>query len=409
MLTDRKPSPPSVYTAALFGLAVAYTLYFAASLLKPITLAVFFALVLSPAKRLLVRLGLPQLLAAGVLVISVAGVVTSLISFLAVPAEEWLSEAPRTLRELQREIRSPTGRMGDIQELAAEVDELTEMDNGAGSGREVVVDKPGIIARVAGGLPTALAFSITIVFLTFFLLAYGERLQRQAVRFGSTMQSKRIFLRTTRQVQQEVSRYLGIVTVINILLGCTTALILYLLQVSNPILWGVMVGAFNFAPYLGAAVSLVILTIVGITEFDSLVDALMVPGAFFVLTTLEGQLITPSILGRRMSMSPVIVFLSMLTWGWLWGVIGALIAVPILCTIVVLFDNLPGGALVADFLRGGRSGRRSGTRRSRGADRPAAAAPSIVVPGLPGADVSGPRGRSAGPPPGQPREAGPRG
>ncbi|MEJ2604930.1 MAG: AI-2E family transporter, partial [Gammaproteobacteria bacterium] len=245
--------------------------------------------------------------------------------------------------------------IGNIRELAEEVDELADVDNGSAAPQAVVVEQPGMMKRMVVGLPLALIFLISVTFLTFFLLAFGDRLMRQTARFASKWKTKRALLKTSRQMQGQLSRYLGVVTVINILLGCAVALTMYFLGVPNPLLWGVMTAVFNFAPYLGAAASLAVLTVVGFTTFDSFGQAMLVPGSFFVLTTLEGQLITPSILGREMSLSPLVVFLSMLIWGWLWGIIGALLAVPMLCSVVVICDNLPNGRLLADFLRGGQA------------------------------------------------------
>jgi predicted PurR-regulated permease PerM len=123
-----------------------------------------------------------------------------------------------------------------------------------------------------------------------------------------------------------------------------------LLGVPNPILWGAMVAILNYAPYIGPAASTIALTIVGLLSFDSVLEALMVPGSFLLITTVEGQFITPMILGQRLLLSPVAIFLSMILWGWLWGVAGALLAVPLLASFKIVCDNLEPLQPISEFL-----------------------------------------------------------
>ena len=126
---------------------------------------------------------------------------------------------------------------------------------------------------------------------------------------------------------------------------------MYWLDVPNPFLWGTMVALFNFAPYVGAVVSTGVLTVVGLSTFDTLGDSLTPAAVFLCLTILEGQLITPTILGHRMALSPIFVFLAVIVWGWLWGIAGALMAVPIVTGLKVVCDHVPGLARVGDFVR----------------------------------------------------------
>jgi predicted PurR-regulated permease PerM len=139
---------------------------------------------------------------------------------------------------------------------------------------------------------------------------------------------------------------------------------LHLLGMPNPLLWGVMVATLNFMPYVGAAISLVVLTIVAFLTFDGLGQILAVPATFFILTVLEGQILMPILTGRQLTLNPVAVFLSMLFWGWLWGVVGALIAVPILMVVKVLFDHVDSLAPIGEFL-GGKAACRAGAGRGR--------------------------------------------
>jgi predicted PurR-regulated permease PerM len=251
---------------------------------------------------------------------------------------------------LQTKTLPARGKLADIQALADEVDELTKVE-AAPQVQEVVVQPPGPLADFVGSLPSLLASAAVVVFLSYFLLASGDCLLQRATCCGRNLTERRRIVRIARHIQNDVSGYLTTVTLINTVLGIATGLALQLFGVPNPWLWGTMAGVLNFAPYMGALVSLFVLLVVGIMTFKLELLAFMVPGVFFALTVLEGQLITPLVLGRRMSLSPTVVFVSVIVWGWLWGGLGALMAVPIVTAFKVVCQHYPPLHYVHDFLR----------------------------------------------------------
>lgn len=339
-------------TAAMKGLlalAIIAVLYIASDLLVPIAFAILFKILLSPLVRRLTRWHVPAAIAAGILVLGLIGIVSTAILTLAEPAEQWLSDAPTSIRELQRELDFSEGHIANIQELANEVGELAKTDDPVPT-QQVVVSGPTIMESLLGGLPAVVGFVGIVVFLTFFLLAAEDKLLRRMTQCGRSWSERRRIVSAARHIQNDLSRYLATVTVINAGLGAAVAAAMYYLDVPNPLLWGAMVYLFNFAPYIGALTSAAILTLVGLMTHDALADALLVPGAFLLLTIIEGQLITPTIVGRQMSLSPVIVFLSVIFWGWLWGIAGALMAVPIVTSLKVICEHAPGLQRMADFL-----------------------------------------------------------
>jgi predicted PurR-regulated permease PerM len=178
------------------------------------------------------------------------------------------------------------------------------------------------------------------------------------VQLGSTQDSRRRISMMLRDVRKEVSTYLNTVTMINIALGIAVGLAMWWLGVPDPALWGVMVALFNFAPYIGAAASAFVLTVVGATAFDTLGQALLVPALFLVLTVIEGSVVTPIILGRRVSLNSLLVFLSVVFWGWIWGPAGALMAVPVTSSLSVFrthFKRAGATAGAASVVTGGVS------------------------------------------------------
>jgi predicted PurR-regulated permease PerM len=331
-------------------LAVVYTLYFAAGLLIPIAIAIFISITFSPVVRYLARWRIPQSLSAALIVVTIMTLTALAVLALAGPAEKWLNDAPKAIRGLQADILPAKGPMADFQELAEEVNELGTV-SAPEKTPSVIIQGPGMLENVVGGLPAMLTSIGIVIFLSFFLMASGDSILRKLTRCGRNWSERRRIVSIARRVQSDMSRYLAAVTLINLFLGAAVALSMYLLEMPNPLLWGAMAAVLNFAPYIGAVVSAAILTLVALTTFPDLAKALTVPGTFLVLTILEGQVITPAVLGRRMALSPAIVFVSVVIWGWLWGIAGALMAVPIATSLKVICDHSPALGFFGSFLR----------------------------------------------------------
>ncbi len=341
----------SLPLVGLLLIAISACLYFAADILTPIAFALLLNLLLSPLVRWLHKFGIPSALSAVAIVATLIGILVFAISLLAEPAGRWLAEAPRTVRDLQQDFFAAKSHLEGIQELANEVEELARPPE-SGNAQSVVVKGPSITENLLVGLPAAAAFVGIVMFSTFFLLANGDTLLRRMTSCGRNWAERRRIVAIARQIQQEQSRYLATVTLINLALGAVTGVTMYWLGVPNPFLWGTMVALFNFAPYVGALASASVLFIVGLSSFETLGDSLAPAAVFLVLTIVEGQLITPMVLGQRMSLSPLFVFLSVIVWGWLWGIAGALMAVPIVTSLKVICDHVPGLRPIGDFVRG---------------------------------------------------------
>lgn len=192
--------------------------------------------------------------------------------------------------------------------------------------------------------------ALSTMVLLYFLLASGDLFLRKTIAVTPRFSDKKRAVDIAQQVEMAVSRYLFTVAIINIGLGASVALAMYLMGVPNPVLWGVMVGTLNFIPYIGDIVSFSVLTVVGLLTFDPLWQSLMVPGVFYLLTALEGYLITPLIVSRRLSLNPVVIILSVLFWGWMWGVPGALLAVPILVALKTVCDRVESLQVFGEYL-----------------------------------------------------------
>lgn len=340
----------SAALSAILFLMVLYTLYFAASLTMPIALAFLLNLILSPAVRLMSTLRIPRALGALLLMVSVAGITALALYALATPAAERIERAPAELRSLEARLAWVREPMDRINETREQVDELIGGEQESGSQRPEQTASFSIVDAVMRRTPSLMLGMAVMLVLLFFLLASGDAFLNKMVQVTPSLKDKKRVVETAREIQRHVSTYLGTITVINICLGVVAGLAMYLLGMPNPALWGVMVGLLNYIPYIGVFTSVLVVTFVSLLTFDSPGQALLPPLTILVINIIEGQFLTPVLAGRRLSLSPVAVFLSIVVLGWIWGVVGALIAVPTLSTIKLVCESIEPLEPIATFL-----------------------------------------------------------
>lgn len=346
-----QPLPPAVPRVrrnvpitALLVLALFYTAWAASDLLVPAVLAMAVALLTNPLVRLLEKFWIPRWL--GALGVLIGGLVTIVLlaTILVQPGAEWLGRAPSEIRQHAPKLRELTKPFAEANRAANQsISELTGTPQGKIPEAAAPNPAPDLWSLVAGA-PIMLATVGGIILLAYFFLLYGETLQRRAINVMPTRVQQRVTLDILRNFQVEVSRYVLTVSLINSALGLATATALWAvgLPPQDALLWGLLVGLLNFAPYLGPLIGLVALTLVGMVEFKDLGQALMVPGVFLVLTVLEGQVLTTMILGRQLSLSPLVILLWLLLWAWLWGIPGILLAVPMLVCFKIVAARVEG-------------------------------------------------------------------
>ncbi|HEX5677442.1 MAG TPA: AI-2E family transporter [Alcanivorax sp.] len=337
----------SAMLTGIFLLLVMYTLYAAATLFMPLMVAFLTSLIFTPVVRALRVLKIPPPVSAAAVVLGVLGLGFGALYGLSEPALEWLEKAPRDLRQLEQEFHQFSEPMQQLKLANAQIEDITP-GNESQQKQEAPAWSP--VKWILSGTWSAL-YGITLsVILLYFMLASGDSFLRKLVRVIPHFEHKRAAVETVRQIQTSISLYLGTISIINVCLGAGSALILYLLDMPNPILFGVMVGMLNFAPYIGPIISGVVLFFVSSLNFEGLTQALLPPFLVMALNVLEGQFITPTVAGHRLALSPVVVFLSILLWGWMWGIVGILIAVPLLVCIKLVCDNITSLRPLSEFL-----------------------------------------------------------
>jgi predicted PurR-regulated permease PerM len=346
---------PGIAVKGLFILALFYTFYFARSFLLPIVLAILLSLILYPAVRSLKRISVPEPLGAALVVLSLAGVLGIALYQLFEPASDWLSKMPRITAQIERKLWNVRKSMEEVSKAAQKVEALTKVDRQAAQHTPQLVSvsgEPSLMSRIMTGTQNMVVSAGATLVLLFFLLASGDLFMRKLVRVLPTLTDKKKAVGLARTIQSAMAQYLFTITCINLGLGVATSLLMHLLGMPNPLLWGVMVALFNFIPYVGAAASGVVLTVVAFVTFSDINDILLVPLLYFSLETIEGQFITPYLTGRSLTLNPVMIFVSMLLWGWLWGVLGALMAVPILMTLKIFCDHITSLHAIGEFVSG---------------------------------------------------------
>ena len=328
----------------LVTLVVLYTCYLARELIVPVLLAVFLALCGNPVVAGLRRLWIPRWIGA---LLMVSGGLAALAmggGMLLPPAAEWMRQVPNELRQHVPKLRELTKPFEDATKATQSLETLTQVGPPAAAPVRVLEPPRRNLITLLSDAPRALASVLAVLILTFFFMAFGEDLLRRFVSVVPGWHQKRVTVDILRSIQADISRYMLTITVINMLLGGATGAALYWigLDLQDAMLWGVVVGILNYAPYLGPLVGMIALTVVGMVEFDTLSWALLPPAAMLALHVLESQFITPLVLGARMAVSPVILMLWLFLWGWMWGIAGLLLAVPMLVAFKIYCSRVDG-------------------------------------------------------------------
>ena len=338
------PLRPRASTAliVLAVLAVGYTLWAAQDVILPVLLAVLFAMIGNPIIRALQKLFIPRVLGALLVLLGGTAAAAALGNQLIDPATEWARQVPREMRELAPKLREMAKPVQAANEAAADI--ARAADSERATPVQVVRTEANEPFKKLTATPRMIAAVLAVVLLTFFFMIYGESLQRNALALLPTRQQKRVTVEILQSIEREISRYVLTISVINLTVGLALAGILFLLQVplAEALLWGTMAAVLNFAPYVGPMIGIIIMLMMGFVAFDDPWKSLLPAAIYLGLHTLEGQIITPIVLGRQMRLSPLVLILALMLFGWLWGIIGLLLAVPLLVCVKIVFARIQG-------------------------------------------------------------------
>jgi len=341
-----KMTPVQVILIALGTIAF---LYFARPVILPIFLACVAGMALKPLIRWLSYCHIPPAVSAAVVLILLVSCVAIGFFQLGRPALTWMNEAPQHMTELRQRVQKISPRIARFNEAAAAVSNL---------GSEEEHKKTTVVEVKSSRVPTAfinwtgtfLAGIGETLVLLYLLLASGDLFLQKLVRVMPTLRDKKSAVGISHEIQQNISNYLFSVSLINIGLGLVVSGGLYFMSVPNAAMWGMLVALLNFVPYFGPVVGITLMAVVGLLTFDKLWQAVLPPAWYLLSHLLEANLITPVLLGRRFTLNPVVIFVSLIFWTWLWGVPGALLSVPLLVSIKVVCDRIPAMSSVSELL-----------------------------------------------------------
>ncbi len=344
-LTDAQPLsgiPPiwrlgaMISTLAMGALALIAALFFGRPVLLPVVAALIIGITLSPAVEFGTRFNIPAAVSAVLLVVLLAALVGALLTFFAAPLTEWIARAPEIGAAVRAKLRVLDYPLAVLHDIKA------AMMPAAAPGSTVSVESnPAELvgAVVAAVTPAVGQFVVFFGTLIFFLISHIGLRRKLIVAFGTRAARLRM-MRIWNDIEDNLVGYVGLVTMINVALGTVTAAMLYLIGFPNPVTFGVLTMGLNYIPYIGPAIVAAVLFGIGLVAMPTLAYAALAPALFVAIATLEGHFITPSLVGRRLTLSPFLVFLALVFWTWLWGPIGAFLAVPLLIVSFVVLAHL---------------------------------------------------------------------
>lgn len=357
---DEAPNapPPASDSQAVKSAAIVIIVVMSVTALKlgrtvvlPVVIAVLMTLLLSAPVRWLRRRRIPERFGAAIVVFGTIGLAFGAATLLVTPATELIATAPATLTKVETRVRLVMKPLAALQQSADRVATAAAPVSPAGRApAQVQLAAPGLFERI--GIPTieAALSSLSVVFLTYFLLASGPLFRRKLAQILPGRRDVVHFETILAEIELSTSRFLATATMINACVGIATALALWAVGLPSPLLWGGVAAVLNFVPYLGPISTAGAITIAGLASFDAPAHALAAPAAFIAIHLVENNLVTPTLLGRSMPVNTVAIFLGLLFFGWVWGIPGAVLAVPLTSVVKVACDHVPALKNIGELL-----------------------------------------------------------
>jgi predicted PurR-regulated permease PerM len=330
--------PRTIFLGGLFLLALLAALYVASPIVLPVVLAIVLKLLLQPLVRLTDRAGLPRALGALLAILLLVMTLAGVISGVAGPAASWAGKLPDALPQIQQKLAVLARPISSLEWMMGQLQSI----GGVGVGVPQAPPTGGInvMGVLFSGTTTVAAGLFTTLVVLFFLLVSGETFLRRFVEILPSFAEKRQAVELTLDIERNISAYLITVTLINCVVGLLTFAVMWVTGVANPLLWGVIAFAVNFVPILGPMVAMAVFLLAGVLSLGVTWWALLPVGLYFLIHVVEGEIVTPMLMARRFTINPVAIILALLFWYWMWGVPGAILAVPMLAIIKIVCDDI---------------------------------------------------------------------
>lgn len=347
---DLPSDPIAVMLAFLVALATLCVAYFAADIVLPIVLALILKLLLQPGMRLLEKLNFPKSLAALVLILLVFGFIVGIGAGVSGPATEWASRLPDGIPRLQERLRFLNEPINTLRTFLHQVDGF--MQGGAAASTNGGSVSGEVIATLFNRTTHFASSFFETILILFFLLVSGSTFLKRTVEIMPSFRDKRQIVELSQDVEQNISAYLVTITLMNAAVGIATAFAMWASGLGDPVLWGVVAFLLNYVPIMGPLVGVGIFLLAGLLVIDSLWMALLPAALYFFIHVIEGEVVTPMLLAKRFTLNPVLVIISLIFWFWMWGIPGAILAVPMLAITKIVCDGVRPLAAIGHFLSG---------------------------------------------------------
>jgi predicted PurR-regulated permease PerM len=321
----------------LFIIALLWCAYVAQQVIVPVLLAWTIATVLLPVVKWIEDKGVPQVVAAIAVTVLFMALLLSLILLLSAPLTYWLGRASyigALIRAKLETFSQPVALLHELQKG------LNTIGTGNATTLKVEPQSSSIVASILAALTPAVSGFVMFVFTLIFYLMYRQRLRTAVVYLLSDREARLATLRTLNDIDENMTTYFGMFTLINLGLGTVAAVLTWIVGLPNPLLWGVLACVLNYVPYIGPAVVVGTLAVVGLLIYPTLGEAAVAPLLYLGIVTIEGQFITPTLMGQSLEINPFAVFLAIAFCTWFWGPVGAFLAVPLLMALTVTLENL---------------------------------------------------------------------
>ncbi len=354
----------SVSLVLLAALVSLFALHWAKDVFIPIMLSVLLSYALSPIVNWLEVKRLPRWLSSAVLLLAIVALMGTATYLLSAQAGQLVDSLPTAAQKFRKAITTRTGRsdstLQTVQKAAAQIEqaarESAAPDVTRSGAMRVVVETSGFNLRTylwssTIGLLALMGQATVVIFLTYFLMISGDTFRRKLIKLaGPSLSQKKVTLEALHEITGQIQRYLQVQLLISVLVGVLTGLAFLALGLDNAAVWGVVAGVLNLVPYIGSLLTGAGSALLGFMQFGTLDMALAVGGSSLLIHTVTGNLLTPWLTSRASRLSPVAVFVGLLAWGWLWGIWGLLLGVPILMIVKSICDRVEDLKPIGEFL-----------------------------------------------------------
>jgi predicted PurR-regulated permease PerM len=325
-----------VAVIGIFVIALLWCAYVAQPVLVPVLLAWVIATIVLPIVEWMQRRKIPRVVAAILITVALLTLIASLLTLLSTPLTDWLGRASELGALIMEKLRSINQPLALLEELRGALNSIT---GGGPSTLKVEQQSPPFVTTILSVLTPAVSQFILFVGALLFYLIYQKKFRSTLVRLITDRETRLTALRILSDIDQNMTTYFGTFTIVNFCLGVVTVLLTWAVGLANPLLWGVLAAVLNYVPYIGPAIVTATLGVVGMITFPTISEGLIAPLTYIAIVTVEGQFLTPALMGRQLELNPFAVFLAIAFCTWFWGPIGAFLAVPLLMALAVAFGR----------------------------------------------------------------------